>query len=107
MGSDALPSWTETHSSNMSTAALRFQILAPAHKKQRKKVKPFKVDQKGEKLTIPPWQWRQNFDQAKPTQNNIKFKKSARSSMLLYSLGLTGRDPQGEIAMEALCKSSS
>ena len=32
------------------------------------------------------------------------FRNSARSLMLPCSLGLTGRDPQGGTAIEALCK---
>jgi len=32
------------------------------------------------------------------------FRNSVRSSMLPCSLGLTGRDPQGETTMKSLCK---
>ena len=54
MSSDTLPSWTEAQSSNMYTVTPSFQILAPAHKNGEEKVKPFKVNQKEEKLTVPP-----------------------------------------------------
>ena len=56
----------------MSTMALSFQILALAHKNREEKVKPFKVNQKEEKLTVPPRHRRQNFDQAKPAHKKIQ-----------------------------------
>ena len=46
----------------MAIAAPSCQILALAHKKREEKIKPFKVNQKEEKLTVPIWQRRQNFD---------------------------------------------
>ena len=42
VGSDALPSWIEAQSSNMSTAALRFLNSALALKNKEEKVKLFK-----------------------------------------------------------------
>ena len=54
MGADALPSWTKVQSSNMSIVALSCQILVPTHKNGEDKIKPFKVNQKEEKLTSLP-----------------------------------------------------
>jgi len=46
VGFDALPSWAETHSCNMSTVALRFLKSVLAHKNREEKIKQFKVNQK-------------------------------------------------------------
>ena len=64
MGSDALPSWTEAQSTNMSTTAPSCQILASAHNIREEKVKLFKVNQKEEKLTVSPRQRCQKFVRA-------------------------------------------
>ena len=56
----------------MSTAAPNFQILALAHKNREEKIKPFKVNQKEERLTVPPQQRCQNFDRAKPAHKKYR-----------------------------------
>ena len=69
VGSDTLSSWAEAHSSNMSTAALRFLKSAPAHQNREEKIKLFKVNQKeNENLSSLPDNDAKNWFDFKPSQ---------------------------------------
>ena len=97
----ALLSRTQFIDTYMYSAVLIFLKSTPIHKNREKGLTISKLKKK---LTVPPRQRCQNFDQAKPAQKNTKIQNSARSSILPCSLGLTGHDPQGGTTMEALCK---